>query len=380
MPADGCIRQRSSATHARSDRCHDDWSRQLLCGGAVLGRRIMTPISRRQLLIRAAATGASLTVLRPLAALGATDAATPVSAGSDPGFAAGEVISLRTNGDLVLKGPDSELQTVRVAENLQTWKAGQWQQQIAVGDLVYARGDPDADGVLQVERLWANLVSFSGGVSASDGTQVVVDEVPGLPNLRLPTQRSVTITSNTELVHGTTVTTGTISELSVGEVVQVVAGIDTVDGTSVATRVIRLSDRIGRSNFRREAAVARTDGLYEYRGIASVFCNDASPSPEDGGNSSDALRPLSKVDSDRLEADWPVPAKGKPRTLLISDTDSPAQVETLIEDPGVIPSGLKPNLCTTFGTVSLALTPAAFSRIANLDQGIATVSVVGAAI
>lgn len=142
------------------------------------------PASRRELLSRALAGGAGTLVIQPFApGSGIASNVSRRAVGSDPsqqdvddpGFADGRVAALASGGIVTLVDSQAGSQNLRLGDHIQAWKAGRFNAEpVTVGDSIYARGELDAAGVLEVDRLWANIVSLKGTVAGARASELVL--------------------------------------------------------------------------------------------------------------------------------------------------------------------------------------------------------------
>jgi hypothetical protein len=152
----------------------------------------MTTMDRRALLTAAVLGGAVVGAT----ALGAVDApaafaADPITlepGARDPNFAEGRITGI--NGTtLMVSGSDGVLHLVRVTDATSVWKLRPAAfDAIEVGDGMYGRGVPLADGTLAADAVWVNIVNLHGDITAigrgwlnldHHGQRLVCHVVPG---------------------------------------------------------------------------------------------------------------------------------------------------------------------------------------------------------
>lgn len=228
----------------------------------------MQPQDRRTFLGRALRAGAGATVVAPfagaapsVAGTAARDAA-PRPSDVDESFVAGEVVHV-DGGVLKVVDHDGRARTVVVGDASHVWKAARFGQGHALArhDCIYARGDAvQRDGTLLVDRLWANITSFSG---------IARDRRARSLALSLPDGRRLTTTvteaTQSHLADGRTARG--VEALAPEQPVQVIAFGDPATGRLTASRVVAL-DKPGTGS----AATAHANTANVNSGMASYFC------------------------------------------------------------------------------------------------------------
>lgn len=132
----------------------------------------MSRYTRRELLKGALLGGVGATFVAPFGAAGANPA-TAAQSGSaefddeyDPGFVWARVAGVGADGVLTVVDPDDQLKRLRLHSLSQTWKVARWNRDpITQEDCVYARGEQTDDGVLHVDKLWANISTVRGKIT-----------------------------------------------------------------------------------------------------------------------------------------------------------------------------------------------------------------------
>jgi hypothetical protein len=92
----------------------------------------------------------------------------------DPNFVAGTV-TVPAPGQLTMKDLDGSPRVLRLADLSTVRRDGSWNATpVAVGDCVYARGQAQKDRSILVDRLWANIASFSAEVVNADKGSILM--------------------------------------------------------------------------------------------------------------------------------------------------------------------------------------------------------------
>lgn len=135
----------------------------------------MNKYTRRELLKAALLGGVGATMYAPREAVAQSSAEGLYPDEYDPGFVWGRVVSVGADGDLTVVNPDDQLQPLRLHSLSQTWKVARWNQDpIAQEDCIYARGERTDDGVLYVDKLWANISTVRGKMTAVSPDSVTI--------------------------------------------------------------------------------------------------------------------------------------------------------------------------------------------------------------
>lgn len=240
---------------------------------------------------------------------------------------------------------------------------------MTVGDSIYARGELDAAGVLEVDRLWANIVSLKGTVAGARASELVLSLDQSGVEQRLKVARDAPVSNPNR-----SETVGDTSALVPGTGVVVIAFSDPSSGTLTATKVFSEAT---------PPAQAVATGPFRESGLASFF---------ECGPPQAACRGCS---SRRLHCAWPKLTTGCgpfssncsvrsvfPRLpcgyrLSVQNPCNGKIVGVRVRDCGPTTRCVKPHGCRRFRKVILDLTPAAFTRIGNLNAGFVDVVVVG---
>lgn len=242
----------------------------------------MQRLTRRSLIGRAVAAGAGATVLSSFGPIpSATASASPEAHPAyDPGFLKGTVVS-GGSGAFSVSSELGGVQLVSVPDPSLVWKQGSQGGLLAVGDVVSARGDRQADGSLQVSAAWVDIHNVEATVVQAGESQL---QVKFLATHAASAAGSIGIIPSTEvfvLPYGEP-TTGNRSGIQAGDIVRAVGYGDPTASSFVATRVFVVEsasysppasgpdDQVTRSGPATPASYCN----YTYGGITSWFsCN-----------------------------------------------------------------------------------------------------------
>lgn len=353
----------------------------------------MTSISRRTFLGNAALAGVGTTVFGPLsAASGQEEAGTggPIS-DIDPGFVAGNVVAIGPAGEITVRDPDAALRVLRIDNLSHIWKEAQWNvESLSIGDCIYARGELGSDGILSVERLWANIGSLAGSVKTVTPDELVLTLDSG-------EEHSTRVIDLTEVqAPSGAFVVGDVSGLGVGTDVQLIEFVDPQSGASTSSRVLLLSgvDGVSVAASDEDRKLLDRVGLESERGLTSWFCcgnvgGCGSGCGASGGGQCGGCR------SDRNHMAWPKTKNGTSKcgpfigncdfssvmARLKCDSDvsllNPCHnksVNVKVKDCGPTMRCVSPTGCKDRQKVKFDLTPCAFSAIGDLAAGLNTVN------
>jgi hypothetical protein len=224
----------------------------------------MTGMSRRRFLTETALTAAGSTLIGSVASglVRPAKAVAAAAAGADPNFIAGQVVGQTGPDAFTVRDIDSEIRTIYLTGASSVWKEGQWDEtSLSEGDCLYATGESEADGTLNIERLWANINSFAAEVVGAGRGQVMVRTPAGKV-------RPTGVIGLTEVLTPRGVAKGNASALQPGTFVQVIEFRDPATGNQTASRLISLT--ADTADLPPVDAGATSDGTKV--GLATWFC------------------------------------------------------------------------------------------------------------
>lgn len=330
----------------------------------------MAQQSRRQFLQRAVVVGAGSAVF-PAALTGASaKAASGGTALTDPGFVTGRVAAVSGSSIAVIDGSGVQ-QRLRLGSQSQVWKNGAFNQSpLAVGDRVDARGGPDGNAVLAVDRLWANIENVRGVVTRAGSNAL------SLARERGKGQIAVSI-DPTAVVHTSSgsIAQGTAQGLSVGDDLIAIGYSDPSSGALTLTLIF--ASQASPAPFSTEPPTVQNVGpnfTIRHRGVTSFF--DCPPSA------------CGTCSSGNLQCAWPKlttgcgPFNGNCSLdpsferhscgvhIPVMNACTGASITVTIADCGPTIRCVPPVACNGYTKVFLDLTRAAFSAIGNLNAGL----------
>lgn len=146
----------------------------------------MDAVSRRGFLQQALVAGAGTRLTAPLLGAGAAAAlrdsvSTPQPpAELDPNFIAGRVVERVADDEYLVEDPDKKIRPMRVSPPTRVWKRAYVNRYgVVEGDCLYARGQLQPDGVLAVDRLWVDIITFPATVMQATADVHVMSEWTG---------------------------------------------------------------------------------------------------------------------------------------------------------------------------------------------------------
>jgi hypothetical protein len=193
----------------------------------------MDTATRRGFLSKVALTAAGATIaptLAPessparrsspgLAQAGAKAAVESESTDFDPNFMAGEVVATDPAGVLA-RDIDGIVHEVLIGPDSMSWKNVRWNlDPLSIGDCLFVRGERHTDGVLAVDRLWANISSTPATVLKATATEIQVELPSGA-------KESSRVIDRTRIRIDDTIITGSASILRTGSHIHLIESYD----------------------------------------------------------------------------------------------------------------------------------------------------------
>lgn len=359
----------------------------------------MDTLSRRKFFGKALLAGAGAVLTYPIAPsdLGRAQTADLSHGFSDidPGFLAGQVVDIQPSGLLAIQDLDSLIRYARSTPISRTWKAASWNvNPLAAGDCVYVRGQLDQDGVLEVDKLWANIGTITDTVIGRQPTEITVQLENGTEHLfRVVDQMDVETPGGIFMPLDT-------SGLHVGISVQVIGFHDPATGDLTASRIWRFGAPTADSLAAADGdIVAQTATSVTLGGLTTFFCCGPGGNfcgwacPNRGGGSCGGCR------GDMLHMAWPkitnlaggdcgpfCPSPGCPciapewprlpcfTSVSLVNPCTGGAANVIIQDCGPVIRCRQPIQCEQRFRIKFDLTPCAFTAIGgNLNDGLATV-------